>query len=341
MIRTLLVSGLGAVLVLGGCVSTTTSLAPAQMSAGPGAAAAILVPTADGKNVSVTLDSELRFQRRDGSFTPWFKAGEIFVNDDGVLVAHAVPLALARTARVEGLAPREAVLLAQTAPPGAIPKEIAPGVLELGISGEAIAGWLDRFIVATARRAMPPDREVMEVVLCRQIAFEGVDCSDAPAAMNCRAIGYLRLQLAGAPLGRWSFAVLARDAGPLAGEAIFAALAEGPRVADGLRWSDIKSVEVKNASPSKTAASIIVQVTVGVALGIALAPVLAVAPAFNGGHESGGGGGAVSSAVGAVGSGGGGGDEALQPIGPTLTALGLVLPGLERMRPLLRGGQAR
>jgi hypothetical protein len=102
----------------------------------------------------------------------------------------------------------------------------------------------------------------------------------------------------------------------------------------------MKSVEVKNASPSKTAASIIVQVTVGVALGIALAPVMAAAPAFNGGHESGGSAGAVTSAVGG-GGGGGGGEEASLPIGPTLTAPGLVLPGLERIRPLLRGGQAR
>ena len=338
MIRFLLAPGLGALLLLSGCVATTTSLAPARMSEVAGAPEAILVPTAGGESARITGGSELRFQRLDGTFTPWFRASEVFVNDDGVLVAHPVPLALARTARVEGLAPAEASLLARAALPGAHLKEIAPGVFELGVSGEAISGWLDRFIVATARRAMPLKREVGEVLMCRQMRFEGVDCSDAPAAKDQRATEYLRRQLVSAPLGRWSFEILSRDAGPLAGEAIFAALAAGPRVADGLRWSDMKSVDVKNGSPGKTAASIIVQITVGVALGIALAPVLVAAPAFAGGHASGG---STSAATGTLGAVGSGGDEPSQPVGPTLSAPGLVLPGLERTRPLLRGGQAR
>ena len=326
-------------LLLSGCAYSTSAIAPAQLSASVGAPEAIVLRGAEAEHVTLQRASELRFQRLDGSFTPWFSAGEVFVNDEGVLVAHAVPLALASRARVHGLGRGAASLLAYTAPPDAALNEVAPGTFELGVSGEAIAGWLDRFILATARISTPREEKLRIPPACFGAGATGPGCGDDAAAQNERSLRYLGERLAGAPLGHWSFDILSRTVGPLDGAALFSARDAGPRVSDGLRWADMRLVEVKNVSPGKTAASIVAQITVGVALGAVLGIALAAAPAFAGGHESAGAAAAVSTTVSAIHTGGGG--DSPRPVDPTLWRAGLTPPAPERMRPLLRGGESR
>ncbi len=319
-------------LLASGCATTTTTIAPAQLDAvsGSGAGDASSVRKAAAEKLAITRNSKLRFQRLDGSFTPWFASGVIFLNEEGVLVAHEVPLALATSARVEGLGTAAASLLAQTAPLDAAPMRTAEGAFELGVSGAAIASWLDRFILATARFVAPRKKQTEVVMTCF-----GAGCDDDIDAQNREALQYLRGGHSDAPLGRWSFQILSRDVGPLAGKALFTARDAGPRVADGLRWSDMRSVEVSNPSPGGTVTAIIM----GVALGAALGAVVAAESAFAGGHQSA----RVTDTFAAAGRflPGASGAEDTPPLAPTLSGSGLQLPGLDRMRPLLPAGDAR
>lgn len=73
-------------LVLTGCFHTRSVAGPDMRAIARGAKS---VRTVEGPRVRVDPNSNVRFHRSDGTTTPWIKAGDLVVNDDGVMLAES------------------------------------------------------------------------------------------------------------------------------------------------------------------------------------------------------------------------------------------------------------
>lgn len=247
--------------------------------------------------------------------------------------------ALFRTtgATVEGLSPEAAVLLADTAPPGVLPRSLGGGTFAVDAAGDALVAWIDRFITAAARRFAPASAQDPPP-WCYGRNVGASECGDLPADRDRRAVHDLRYRQEGAPLGRWTFDLLSQRVGSFSGKNVFAARSAGIRVLDGLRWDDMTTVEVKNLSAGRTAADVGVKTTVTVLMAAAMVPVVAIGAggrSIGNGVPSDPGISHAPALDGALPSGGAGAEP--ESAGITLWGSGLRLPSATGARPLLGG----
>lgn len=84
--------------LLVGCTSTATVPGGSAASIKDG----VLVDH-EGDEVRIDPNSDVRFQRTDGSWTPWRSASDLWVNDEGVLVPYHASVADLDRMHVEGL----------------------------------------------------------------------------------------------------------------------------------------------------------------------------------------------------------------------------------------------
>jgi hypothetical protein len=114
--------------------------------------------------------------------------------------------------------------------------QAAPSTVQLTWNGKesveaaAPSEWLVEFVLAVARQKWAAHRGLSE------------------RWFNDAAMKHLARELHGAPLGRWSFETPRGFGDPLDGDALLKAVEAGVPFADGLRWDQIRGVEVWNES---------------------------------------------------------------------------------------------
>jgi hypothetical protein len=197
-------------LALGGCYSSTViskaGLAP--LHAGDHSEGSV-VYTAKGEAVKLDPNSDIRFERVDGTYSPWLTVRDLYVSDDGVfLLRDAAPSEL-DAASVTGLDADQIDAIERLEPAYASLERIGPGALWLHGDGNGLVGWMKA----------------------------------------------IRASLGDVP-GAWTFH-LTPDVGPFTGAGLREVEKHGVRVADGLRWDDIKSAEVKNLNHGTTAVAVV------------------------------------------------------------------------------------
>lgn len=126
----------------------------------------------DGDEVRIDPNSEVRFLRTDGSWTPWHQASDLWVSDDGVLVPYTAKIGELDRVRVAGLTESDVAALRASA-------TFRDTVEEDG-SDHVLAGdlgpWLTRFI--GARAAAPSG--VWSFHTRDDVWFEGVSGASLP-----------------------------------------------------------------------------------------------------------------------------------------------------------------
>jgi hypothetical protein len=197
-------------LALGGCYSSTViskaGLAP--LHSGDQSEGAV-VYTAKGEAVKLDPNSEIRFERVDGTFSPWLTVRDLYVSDDGVFVLRDAAPSELHAATVTGLTPELIGAFEQLKPDYASLERTGTDAVWLHGDGTGLVGWMKA----------------------------------------------IRESLGEVP-GAWTFH-LTPDVGPFSGAALKEVEKEGVRVADGLRWDDIASADVKNLNHGTTAVAVV------------------------------------------------------------------------------------
>lgn len=297
-------------LLCGGCLGAPALVAPADLVPlrRAGHPRGLLLRAADGSGVRLDPNTRLRFQRLDGRWTPWVRAGSLRVSTAGIALRHHVDTGQAVRARVQGLEPQSVEILRKTLPPGAVMTVGAGGVVE--VTGRASIGpTLNAFARRLAVWLAPAYEHYREIhERCRQAADNDtwVRCSDEERAFiggichsesflqeTCRLwapheypLRYLRGVLQGRPLGRWELALPGQGwLAPIDGRRLLGLLVMSSedqqlaiamptlRLEDGLAWHEVRQAEVANVSGGRTLAAIVTTVAFSaVLLPIAAAP---------------------------------------------------------------------
>lgn len=197
-------------LALGGCYSSTViskaGLAP--LHAGDHSEGSV-VYTAKGDAVKLDPNSEIRFERVDGTYSPWLTVRDLYVSDDGVFLLRDASPSDLHAASVTGLTPELIGAFEELKPTYASLERTGANAVWLHGDGNGLVGWMKA----------------------------------------------IRASLGDVP-GAWTFH-LTPDVGPFTGAALREVEKQGVRVADGLRWDDIKSAEVKNLNHGTTAVAVV------------------------------------------------------------------------------------
>jgi len=254
-------------LQLMGCAHGPLTVSPTALSGFAHRRLKVL-PADEGGSVRIGERSSLKFERRDGTFTPWLPAAKLYTNAEGVVAWYQVPLENVRAIRIEGMHPSAQALLEEIVPEQ-LRKRGPDGAIELTLPGALVEEYMARIFTAVGRRWAPKE-ELREETSCPPMPGEGAQseqvdsakleewksraeqpsypCGTQPKHVDYRAQKYLRQQLLGQPLGRWTFrALLAGVQGPFEGMALFIVHEEGMGIPDGLLWTDIKSVKIRRA----------------------------------------------------------------------------------------------
>lgn len=267
----------------------------------------------NGSEVLVAPRSRVRFVRSDGTYTPWVRAKELWINDEGVLVRHRHSLAALHEIQIAGLDADGVSLLMKSAPAGSTAVEMGQGAVRLQAKREDLATWVRAFVVALAQQRRP------DVFRNFNYKFDFLLTRD-PAKRYAKVIYDLRRLPSADFLGTWGLAVRADEWNWLSGQDLVRALDDGLELLDGLRFSDVRTMEVARYDSRKTAK----------AVGMATLAVVTVAAVV-----------ALSVALGGGGGGGGSGDpfrgqeSSDQPTGSSLWIAPFPSPSLTGARPLL------
>jgi hypothetical protein len=130
-------------LALGGCYSSTfvpaAGLAPLRVG---GRGEGGVVRAENGETVKVDPNSEIRFQRLDGTFSPWLTVRDLSVSDDGVfMLRHDDPDDL-HAARVTGLSPEDIARFEHTKPTMAEILTDGRDAIEIYDDGLSLVHWM-------------------------------------------------------------------------------------------------------------------------------------------------------------------------------------------------------
>jgi hypothetical protein len=306
-------------LSVAGCFSQQA--VPAAGLGNLGAAAArepqarILLQGEDGAKVPVAPQSRVRFVRADGSYSPWLRAGDLWLSADGVLVRHRHPLEALLEIRIAGLDQDGVNLLLQAAPAGALALDLGQGIVALKAEPGPLAAWVRDFVVTLAQQRAPH-------IFQQEGQGFALLSPPSPGQRYTRVIGELRRGTDGSFLGAWGLAVRAEEWHWVRGRELLRVLDQGLELLDGLCFADLRTLEVERFDIGKTAASVVLTgaaVVTGLALAVVTAPL-----------GSGRGLGNLVSGI----SGGGDPGPAISPAGYTLWIAPLPTPTSTGARPL-------
>ncbi len=222
-----------------------------------------------GSEVLVGPRSHVRFVRANGTYTPWMRAADLWINEEGVLVRHHYPLEQLHEIQIAGLAPEELSLLVQSAPAGGTALPLSQDTVVLRAEGEGLAKWVRSFVVALARQRLP---EVFQ-----RFRYDLTLLLNHDPAERCKFfVRDLRQMGRGDILGRWGVAVRDDELFFMDGRDLLRVLDKGIDLLDGLRFSDLQAMEVEHYESRKTAVAVgkaalaAVTVTAAVAASVAL-----------------------------------------------------------------------
>lgn len=130
-------------LALGGCYSSAviTKAGLAPLHAGDQSEGGV-VYTAKREAVKLDPNSEIRFERVDGTFSPWLAVRDLYVSDDGVFtLRHAAPSEL-HAATVTGLTPEQIATFEDLRPDYASLERTGADAVFLQGDGKGLIGWM-------------------------------------------------------------------------------------------------------------------------------------------------------------------------------------------------------
>jgi hypothetical protein len=130
----------------------------------------------DGDEVRIDPNSDVRFQRTDGSWTPWRHASSLWVSDDGVLVPYSADIGELDRVSVEGLSETDLAEL-RVAAGDANTLDDDGGAVTL--SGD-LGGWLRRFV--ENRKTAPSG--VWSFHSADGVWFDGVSGASLPSVIR-------------------------------------------------------------------------------------------------------------------------------------------------------------
>ncbi len=134
---------LSASLGLGGCYSSTivTKAGLAPLHAGDHTEGGV-VYTAKGEAVKLDPNSEIRFERVDGTFSPWLSVRDLYVSDDGVFLLRDVAPSELHAATVTGLSPDMIGAFERLKPEYAAFQRTGDDRVWLQDDGKGLGGWM-------------------------------------------------------------------------------------------------------------------------------------------------------------------------------------------------------
>jgi hypothetical protein len=223
----------------------------------------------NGSEVLVAPRTRVRFVRSDGSYTAWVRAKELWISDEGVLVRHRYPLPELQAVQIAGLDTEAVSLLLKSAPDGGTAVEMGQGTVVLQAPRQDLTKWVQAFVVAQAQERIP---QVFRDANYKLDFFLTRD----PARRFAKVLYDLRRLHRGDILGTWGLAVRADEWNWLSGQELVLALDDGLELLDGLRFSDVQTMQVASYDSGKTAKMVgmttlaVVTVAAVVALSVAM-----------------------------------------------------------------------
>jgi hypothetical protein len=185
-------------------------------------------PRQVGEGARLGPHTQIRARLTDGSVTPWMPAGSLAVAKDGLVSGRSFPLAGALEATISQAGPGAAEMLAATAPPGG---EVTPtGADELRLRAtdrRLLLPWITAYATGAATLHREPG----------WVAFRG-------------------------PAGRWESQWLPGSQFVAVAPASYGTL----RVAEGIPWRDVMSLEVHNLEPITTTLAVLGAPVAGAAM---------------------------------------------------------------------------
>jgi hypothetical protein len=179
----------------------------------------LTAPKNVGSDARLGPNTEIRARLTDGSVTPWMPARALAVAKDGLVSGRSFPLAAATEATIAQPGDGAAEMLAATAPPDAVVSQTGAGELRLRVADpRVLLPWVTAYATGAATLHQSPG----------WISFRG-------------------------PYGRWTSDWLPGARFVAVAPASYARL----RVAEGIPWRDVVSLEVHNLEPIRTTFAVI------------------------------------------------------------------------------------
>jgi len=132
--------------VLAACTSTSTVPAGSLQALHTAGGDGTILADDEGSDVRIDANSQLRFQRKDGSWTTWHRAGKLYANREGVFIPHRASFSEIDQVVVNGASEADVTTLRTVA---SNLDHLESGEQGTVILSGAVGPWIGRFIATT------------------------------------------------------------------------------------------------------------------------------------------------------------------------------------------------